>query len=146
MAKGMGVHCGNVTLELRVFAVLAVNGELGLEDVLLIDVALVALLGLAECRTDELGVGGVKVLAQLLDEIDKIQFVAAGVSGIVTILVALPEEEPRDLVPLRSRVILVKVRKHFLRIRGVIVILLAGIPFDGSHDRQYFGSTLVIPS
>ena len=66
----VAVNGGDVALELGVLAGFAVDREHGIED--LPSVVGGALLGLAECGADELRVGRIEVLAQLLDEMNKV--------------------------------------------------------------------------
>ena len=102
MAVGLAVNGGDVAPKLPVLAALAVDGELGLDDAFLVALGTV-FVGLAESGTDELRVRGIKVFAQLLDEMNEILLVPAGMCGIVVVLVALPEEEPRDLAAGKKR-------------------------------------------
>ena len=82
---------------------------------------------------DEFRIQRGAVLAQRRDEAREVLFVARGVDGVVRILVALPPDEAGDFVAL-SFVVGVNVRdvgERSLRVGHVVVVLLAGIPFDG---------------
>ena len=124
----MAVNGGDVALELRVLAGFAVDREHGIKD--LPSVVGGALLGLAERGTDELRVGRIEVLAQLLDEMHEVLLVSAGKRGTTAVPIALPPEEARDLVFLRTGVILVEFSQHLLRSGNIAVVLHAGVPVD----------------
>ena len=68
MAQWFAIDGGDVALELRILAGLAVDCELGFENQAF--VAFCTFGGLAERGTNELRLGGIEVLTQLRDEMD----------------------------------------------------------------------------
>jgi hypothetical protein len=91
------VHGGDVALVPRVLAGLAVHREHGVEDEP-VEPGRIHF-GLAQRRGDELGIGGVELLAQRVDELDEVDLVAPGQRRVARVAVALPPQEPGDLVP-----------------------------------------------
>jgi hypothetical protein len=73
----------------------------------------------------------------LIDESHEILLIARRVHGVAAVLLALPEEEARDLVLCCPGVVLAQIRQHFLCVGSVIVIL----PFLSSQG----GGTVAMP-
>ena len=105
----MGVNGGDVALEFRVLAGLAVHRLHGIQDF----TATIGgtLLGLAKGGADELCLGRIEVLAKRLDEMNQVLLVPAGKRGAAAIPITLPPEKAGDLIFLGPGIILVEFRE-----------------------------------
>ncbi len=72
----MCVNRGDVAFELGVFPGAAIDGEHGVED--LSSAVGRSFFGLSERGADEVGIRGVELFAQLLDQVHEVVFVATG--------------------------------------------------------------------
>jgi hypothetical protein len=52
------------------------------------------------------------------------------VAGVAAVLLTLPEEEAGDLVALGAGVVLREFAEDLLRVGGIVIVLLAGVPLD----------------
>ena len=129
LGQRVTVDRGDVALELGVLAGLAVDPEHRIEDHALVTRG--ALLRLSKRGHDEVRLGRLEVLAQLLDEPHEVFLVLAGMGSVVAVLVSLPPEEARDFVALGVGVVLAEVGENLLRPSHVSVVLHTGIPSDG---------------
>eukprot|EP00756_Hemistasia_phaeocysticola_P005820 Hpha_TRINITY_DN13513_c1_g1::TRINITY_DN13513_c1_g1_i1::g.111608::m.111608 len=145
--EGVGVHRRDVTLEVGVLALGL--GAVGLPIAPYVEHRVQNLSvktggaqgGLSQRRGDEGGVGGVESLADSVDVVDKVLLVLRRKTLVAGVLVALPPEEPRDLVLVRAPTHTREERREVgrvqdvLRVRDIPVPLLTGVPAHGCRLR-----------